>query len=157
MVSAQFRAGETSAKPSWIGRATGPLRRGQVRVTVSRPRPPASSGHDPAGHVIQGRSIIGPAGVLPYPSMSLLRATRLHNLLYRRQPQQIWQTGKVAAYGTVRLVHRRRHISVYFHPLHYWRKNWTFTHIGAATARPVIAPAASISLPRSRRHALAGP
>ena len=31
-----------------------------------------------AGQGIQGRSILGPAGLLRYPSTSLLRATRLH-------------------------------------------------------------------------------
>jgi hypothetical protein len=35
-------------------------------------------GHHRAGQVIQGRSILGPAGVLRYPSRSLLRAIRLH-------------------------------------------------------------------------------
>jgi hypothetical protein len=34
-------------------------------------------GHHRAGQVIQGRSILGPAGVLRYPSTSLLLATRL--------------------------------------------------------------------------------
>src|SRR6266849_8440482 len=37
--------------------------------------PPGSGGHDPVGQVIQGWSILGPAGVLRYPSTSLLRAT----------------------------------------------------------------------------------
>ena len=67
-----------------------------------------------AGQVIQGRSIHGPAGLLRSPSTSLLRATRLQHLLYSPPPRQIWQTGKVPAYGTLPAVHRGRQISVYF-------------------------------------------
>src|SRR5207237_10179416 len=69
---------------------------------ATRPsRPPGSGAHDPAGQVILGWSIHGPAGVLRFPSTSLLRATPAPHLLYRPQPQQICQTGKVPAYGTL--------------------------------------------------------
>ena len=94
MVAERFRAGETSARLAWTGRMTHPRRRGPaaatgpsgpvgpmnslVRVAAGQPRPSASGGHDPARHTIQGRSILGPAGVLRYPSTSLLCATRLH-------------------------------------------------------------------------------
>ena len=94
MVSEGFRAGETSARLAWTGRMTGPRRCGPaaatgpagpvgpmnslVRVAAGQPRLSASGGHDPARRTIQGRSILGPAGVLRYPSTSLLCATRLH-------------------------------------------------------------------------------
>src|ERR1700759_3474939 len=59
----------------------GPRQRGltadvspATSARTGRPYPPASGGHDPAGQVILGWSILGPAGVLRYPSTSLLRA-----------------------------------------------------------------------------------
>ncbi len=66
-----------NTKLTWMGRTTGPQRRGSVAGTG-----PGGQG-DPlvrvaAGQGIQGRSILGPAGLLRYPSTSLLRATRLH-------------------------------------------------------------------------------
>lgn len=77
MVSARFRPGKTSARLTWMGRATGPA--GPVgpaiRVAARPTEPPGSGGHDPTGQVFQGWSILGPAGVLRYPSTSLLRAT----------------------------------------------------------------------------------
>lgn len=77
MVSARFRPGKTNARLTWTGRATGPA--GPVgpaiRVAARPTEPPGSGGHDPAGQVFQGWSILGPAGVLRYPSTSLLRAT----------------------------------------------------------------------------------
>src|SRR4029077_1185472 len=73
MVSERFRAGETSARLTWTGRATGPQYRGPV--AAARPAGPVVL---VAGQVIQGRSIHGPAGLLRYTSTSLLRATRLH-------------------------------------------------------------------------------
>ena len=82
MIYGRFRAGETSAELTWIGGASGPLRRGPAtasgpatNIATGRSRPPASGGRDPVAQVIQGRSILGPAGVLRYPSTSLLRAT----------------------------------------------------------------------------------
>jgi len=82
MIYGRFRAGETSAELTWIGGAPGPLRRGPATVTgpatsaaAGLSRPPAIGGRALAGQVIQGRSILGPAGVLRYPSTSLLRAT----------------------------------------------------------------------------------
>ena len=91
MVSVRFRTDTTSAKLAWIGLTTGPQLRGPVaamkltglsfpavRVATEQPRAPTTCGPDRARQVIQGRSILGPAGLLLYPSTSLLRATRLH-------------------------------------------------------------------------------
>jgi len=135
MVSERFRADETNAKLTRIGRTAGPRRREPadatrpaglvdpaVRVAAEQPRPPASGGHDPAGRVIRGWSILGPAGVLRYPSTSLLRATPAPHLLYRRPPRQICRIGKVPAYRTLPAVHRSRHISVYSPLSHHSRE-----------------------------------
>src|SRR5512146_2718764 len=112
MIYGRLRAGETSAELAWIGGASGPLRRGPATamgpatgVATGRPCPPASGGRDPVGQVIRSRSILGPAGVLRYPSTSLLRATPAPHLLYRPQLRQICQTGKVSAYGTLPPAH----------------------------------------------------
>ena len=91
MVYERFRTDESSARLAWIGHSTGPRRRGPVAATelagpsppamwfaAGQPQPPAACDHDRAEQVIQGRSILGPAGLLRYPSTSLLRATRLH-------------------------------------------------------------------------------
>jgi hypothetical protein len=82
MIYGRFRAGETSAELTWIGGASGPLQRGPATaagpatgIATGRSRPPASGGRDLVGQVIRSRSILGPAGVLRYPSTSLLRAT----------------------------------------------------------------------------------
>lgn len=77
MVSARFRAGKTSARLTWMGRATGPAGPAgpAIRVAARPMEPPGSGGHDLTGQVIQGWSILGSAGVLRYPSTSLLRAT----------------------------------------------------------------------------------
>lgn len=77
MVSARFRAGKTSARLTWMGRATGPAGPAglAIRVAAIPMEPPGSGGHDLTGQVIQGWSILGSAGVLRYPSTSLLRAT----------------------------------------------------------------------------------
>src|SRR6516164_529949 len=118
MVSARFRAGETSARLTWIGRTAGSRRREPVAATG--PEGPVI--RVAAGQVIQGRSVLGSAGLLRSSSTSLLRATRLQPLLYSPQPRQIWQTGKVPAYGTLPAVHRDRQISVYFQSSHWSRK-----------------------------------
>src|SRR6266702_6259031 len=121
MIYERFRTDETSAKLTWIDGASGPLRRGPATamgpatdVAAGQSRPPTSGGHDPSGQVIQGRSFLGPAGVLRYPSTSLLRATPAPHLLYRPQPRQICQTGKVPAYRTLPPVHLCVCINVYF-------------------------------------------
>ena len=111
MVYVQFRTYGTRGRLAWIDHTTGPPRRGPVAATgpagptvaifAAQPKPPPSCGRSRAGHAIQGRSILGPAGVLRYPSTSLLRATPAPHLLYSPQPQQICQTGKVPAYGTL--------------------------------------------------------
>jgi hypothetical protein len=122
MIYERFRAGETTAKPAWNDGASGPLRRGPatgLRLatdTTGRSCPPSSGGHDPAEQVILGWSIHGPAGVLRFPSTSLLRATPAPHLLYRPQPRQICQTGKVPAYGTLPPVHLCVGTNVYFQP-----------------------------------------
>ena len=105
MIYGRFRAGETSAAltPIRIDGASGPLRRG-----------PATALSPSTKQVVKGRSILGPAGVLRYPSTSLLRATPAPNLLYRRQLRQICQTGKVSAYGTLPPVHLCVGKNVYF-------------------------------------------
>jgi hypothetical protein len=79
MIYERFRAGETTAKPAWNNGASGPLRRGPATgtspatdATARRSCPPVSGGHDPTVQVILGWSIPGPAGVLRYPSTSLL-------------------------------------------------------------------------------------
>src|SRR5581483_6860997 len=120
MIYGRFRAGETCAELTWIG-ASGPLRPGPATATgpatsaaARRSGPPASGGHARTGQAIPGRSILGPAGVLRYPSTSLLRATPAPHLLYRPQPQQICQTGKVSAYGTLLPVHLCVGTSVHF-------------------------------------------
>ena len=90
MVCEQFRLDETSARLAWIGRTTGPQLRGPVaamkltglsfpavRGAAEQPHTPTTCGPDRARQVIQGRSILGPAGLLLYPSTSLLLATRL--------------------------------------------------------------------------------
>lgn len=48
-----------------------------------------------------GQDTCGQAGAERYPSTFLLRATPPPRLLYRPQPQQICQIGKVLAYGTL--------------------------------------------------------
>jgi hypothetical protein len=108
MIYGRFRAGETNATLTWIEGASGPRQRGPATATgpatdvaAGRSRPLAIGGHALAGQVIQGRSILGPAGVLRYLSTSLLRATPAPHLLYRRQLWQICQTGKVSAYRTL--------------------------------------------------------
>ena len=108
MIYGRFRAGETNAELTWMGGAPGPLRRGPAAATgpatsaaAGRSHPSASGGHALAAQIIPGRSLVGPAGVLRYPSTSLLRATPAPHLLYRPQPRQICQTGKVPAYGTL--------------------------------------------------------
>jgi hypothetical protein len=77
MVSARFRVGKKSARLTWMGRAMGPAGPAGPAIRVAaRPMEPLGSGcHDPTGQVIQGWSILGSAGVLRYPSTSLLRAT----------------------------------------------------------------------------------
>jgi hypothetical protein len=112
MIYGRFRAGETSATLAWIEGALGPRQRGPATATgpatdvaAGRSRPPAIGGRASARLVIQGRSILGPAGVLRYLSTSLLRATPAPHLLYRRQLRQICQTGKVSAYGTLPPAH----------------------------------------------------
>src|SRR5215468_8999897 len=75
MLSARFRAGETSARLTWTGRTRGPRRRGPVAATG----PGGSVIRVAAGQVIQGRSVLGSAGLLRSPSTSLLRATRLQH------------------------------------------------------------------------------
>ena len=91
MIYERFRTDETSAKLTWIDGASGPLRRGPATamgpatdVAAGQSRPPTSGGHDPSGQVIQGRSFLGPAGVLRYPSTSLLRATPADDSLVQR-------------------------------------------------------------------------
>ena len=75
MVSARFRADETSAKLTWMG-LTADTRRQRPAAAV---RLAARSGvRVAAGHIIQDRSVLGSAGLLRSPSTSLLRATRLH-------------------------------------------------------------------------------
>src|SRR5215469_2997228 len=75
MISARFRAGETSARLTWTGRTTGSRRREPVAATG--PEGPVI--RVAAGQVIQGRSVLGSAGLLRSPSTSLLSATRLHH------------------------------------------------------------------------------
>ena len=82
MIYGRFRAGETNAELTWMGGAPGPLRRGPAAVTgpatsaaAGWSHPSASGGHALAAQIIPGRSLLGPAGVLRYPSTSLLRAT----------------------------------------------------------------------------------
>ena len=76
MVSARFRAGETSAKLSWAGLTA--VMRGQKPAAAIWLA--AGSGvRVAAGHIIQGRSVLGQTGLLRSPSTALLRATRLHH------------------------------------------------------------------------------
>src|ERR1700730_4813075 len=136
MVYERFRAGEAERRdkpgsaelrvpqrrgPVAATRSAGPTDPA-VRVATEQPGSLPSGGHHPAGHVIQGRSILGPAGVLRYPSTSLLRATRLQPLLYSPQPQQICQIGKLPAYGTLPLTWARLLKSAYLHLSHWSRK-----------------------------------
>jgi hypothetical protein len=100
MIYGRFRAGEASAELARIriDGAWGPLRRGPATAMS----PPTGTLTGPG---VQGRSILGPAGILRYPSTFLLRATPAPHLLYRPQQRQICQTGNLPAYGTLPAVH----------------------------------------------------
>src|SRR4051812_41637993 len=88
MIYKRFRAGETTAKPAGTtvprSATTGtgdrhmPSDRRHHGTIVSA----LSGGHDPAEQVILGRSLHRPAGVLRYPSTSLLRANPRLRICY---------------------------------------------------------------------------
>src|SRR5260370_22836060 len=132
MVYERFRAGETSAGQAWMGRTTGPQRRRLVavtksadpaiRVAIELPRTPTGDSRDPAGHVIQGRSILGPAGVLRYPSTSLLRATRLHTCYTALNHSRSAKSARSLLTRILRPTRARLPISVNLHLSHWSRK-----------------------------------
>src|SRR5438067_8658071 len=76
MVSARFRADETSAKLTWLGLTAG-MRPHKPAAAV---RPTARSGvRVAAGHIIQDRSVLGKQDCCDLPARPSFALPRLHH------------------------------------------------------------------------------
>lgn len=82
MIYGRFRAGETSAELTWMGGTPVRYDGDQQPPRAQRPAPPRDDHICPRAAAMpsqrrssRGWSLLGPAGVLRYPSTSLLRAT----------------------------------------------------------------------------------